>query len=989
MAFSAIASLSVFAAAPLPVLSIEQADIDVATGTNITLPLALTHRESVTTNLPSQLINPATRGPNELERSFQGSLFIPRNLLVPVSGVGNSVNRIEVELGGNASFAVDGSFSASTNQGIGRSLGNLAMGGSARVYRDNDLNGHMVYRMSVMQSLLDITELDFEEDLGIAVPIHVLATNFNAPITLTIRFYTGVNRNDLVTTRNVTLPVATGQVNALTAPVRGAGQGMPTANLTATTGRVTYTLMETQPGALTNPAFNGDPENGGRGLRGITVTIGNTSGMGPFEFNRAAINNTDPDVGGLFITLGGTSITVYQTHDAALNALGGAITYDGGRQPMDDVGIVRNLLPMSTSVNQPSYAFFSHENTRLNIVVGNSLAINARSRALIIGNVRFQQRDVVNPTAQSEIPLVFGSDIMGGGNLLNNIGGAATASIAAATFTGHSVSIVQMGGTGAAGVPTHDDNTIQAGRVDCDLPAETAATFEQSSRRLTVVPQDIVINTAGVRIQQPVAVGTDTLNPLAGEVTYTLVDAQGNPLDGVAIRALWLGTGPNNMGLSAHNLDTGVTQGLFVNRPGTQSPTAITGNNTVTAVQGTAIFGVNHVSVRGLSTLGMHRNLNARFALTADINFSGPVFVEVTGSALGTSGRVQIAQVRAGVTAKVETTVVPVGFSTVVLADIVIAETEPGDIKQGVIVVSLDPVHGAGQLTFAPMTANQLRNAITVTGDTNTFMNPTVDSSWGITAVQTGFGINEFYLPIEARWANGEVASTIVLSGIRINTLIGTVPAGRYGITVGGSAVTNVEDVVLNRTWDGVRFNNVTNALRARYGHGPLYVSGVIDVGGTANRPGVPTETVVAGVAWTPGGSFTIDGRTISFTNAQGVALTSINLDGRLFVPMRAIIEGMGGSIEFFAGVNGGPHRLVTTLPGAAREEAIWTVGLAEVNAGGVHRPLTSAPMIVNAPGTPNDGSTFLPLRGIAEAHGLVLSEGTTANPVATISLVP
>jgi hypothetical protein len=289
------------------------------------------------------------------------------------------------------------------------------------------------------------------------------------------------------------------------------------------------------------------------------------------------------------------------------------------------------------------------------------------------------------------------------------------------------------------------------------------------------------------------------------------------------------------------------------------------------------------------------------------------------------------------------------------------------------------------------MTANQLRNAITVTGDTNTFMNPSVNSGGGITAVQTGFGITEFVLPIDARWADGEVPSTIVLSGIRINTLIGTVPAGKYGMTVGGSAVTNVEEVVLNRLWNGglERFVNVPNAQYARYGHGPLKVEAVIDVGGTANRPGVPTETVVAGVAWTPGGSFTIDGRTISFTNAQGVALTSINLDGRLFVPMRAVIEGMGGSIEFFAGVNGGPHRLVTNLPGAAREEAIWTVGLAEVNAGGVHRPLTSAPMIVNAPGTPNDGSTFLPLRGIAEAHGLVLSEGTTANPVATISLVP
>jgi len=148
-------------------------------------------------------------------------------------------------------------------------------------------------------------------------------------------------------------------------------------------------------------------------------------------------------------------------------------------------------------------------------------------------------------------------------------------------------------------------------------------------------------------------------------------------------------------------------------------------------------------------------------------------------------------------------------------------------------------------------------------------------------------------------------------------------------------------------------------------------------------------EPVVAGVDWSGGGSFYLDGERVPFTNAAGVALTAMNIDGRLFVPMRAIIEAMGGSIDFFMGVNGAPHRLITNLPGALREEVIWTIGAAEVNAAGLVRPLTNAPFIHLGPDHPaNIDSTFLPLRGIAEAHGLILDDGVASGTgVSTITL--
>jgi hypothetical protein len=502
------------------------------------------------------------------------------------------------------------------------------------------------------------------------------------------------------------------------------------------------------------------------------------------------------------------------------------------------------------------------------------------------------------------------------------------------------------------------------------------------------------INTRGVRIEQNVF-GFGQQSVLAAPVTYSLVDAEGNPLEGVAMRAVQF---------SANNAPTA-----------SQNPTG----HAVPAGQRGVSWTVNFVPAGNLpeiaervgSSVSFHPNgqevtvltgtrggnpaqhLNARFAIVADANFRGEVYVKVTSpfldTQLGDNNILQIATVRPGVVVAVETTVVPVGFSNTVLADIVISETEPGDLTTGEMRIAIDQPFGWGQVVFGSLTAAQARNVVSVGGSTLPGQRPTV--------VLHGTDGTENHLNLTlTRIATnlGTEPAVITLSGLRVVSPWGTINQGLFGLSVDGLSVTNISTRAYgaaNFNWTGTELkvgNEVGGAGFFRWAQGPLVVANVIDVGGTGIVSAV--VPVTAGVNWAGGGSFFIDGEARSFTNAQGVALTAMNIDGRLFVPMRAVIEGMGGTIEFFAGVNGAPHRLITNLPGAVRPEVIWTVGLAEVNAVGVVRPLTNAPMIWNGPGQDaNIGSTFLPLRGIAEAHGLILSEGDAANPQATITLQP
>jgi hypothetical protein len=309
------------------------------------------------------------------------------------------------------------------------------------------------------------------------------------------------------------------------------------------------------------------------------------------------------------------------------------------------------------------------------------------------------------------------------------------------------------------------------------------------------------------------------------------------------------------------------------------------------------------------------------------------------------------------------------------LYDIVISETRIGDFRSGTIEIELEQPFGWSQMLFGMTgTLLQTQRHVTVTGGGNTTVTAVLDP---ITTL-TGFESNSLVLNITRAGTIGPntTPATITLSGISVVSDRADVPAGIYGLHVRGDLITNIESHILNAlpALGGVPQQILPGRTNFRpWGQGSLLVPGLISVGGI----GVAVQ-VVASVNWA-GGGFTVDGESVVFRNAQGVALTAMNINDRMYVPMRAIIEGLGGTIVFRDADANGPAQIRTILPGAPNEVVTWTNGSRVVDiTGGGDVWLTDAPMIWEGPLNPeNVWSTFVPFRGIAEAHGLELEPGT------------
>jgi hypothetical protein len=167
-----------------------------------------------------------------------------------------------------------------------------------------------------------------------------------------------------------------------------------------------------------------------------------------------------------------------------------------------------------------------------------------------------------------------------------------------------------------------------------------------------------------------------------------------------------------------------------------------------------------------------------------------------------------------------------------------------------------------------------------------------------------------------------------------------------------------------------------------RYGHRPLMFENFITVGTPGFAANADNRIQIA---HTPGGSFTVEGESVSFANAQGTALTSINQPpGRLFVPMRSVIEALGGTIAPFNNEDGVGVAGVTAQIGGTTVE--WRIGSTNYVVTGGPRPGTFAmstggisvsPFIAvptnNGNNPANNDTTFLPIRYIADAFGLEL----------------
>jgi hypothetical protein len=381
--------------------------------------------------------------------------------------------------------------------------------------------------------------------------------------------------------------------------------------------------------------------------------------------------------------------------------------------------------------------------------------------------------------------------------------------------------------------------------------------------------------------------------------------------------------------------------------------------------------------------------LDFAFRLAPERDFVGDVFVQIvpTGpiqaSLPKNNERVQIASVREHNSVTAQTTNVEVGFSTVLIQEIVISESFRGAFTSGshTLIFTLDQPLFGGQFSFVNIPFNVMANHVDVVGGPS-------GTSAVIPQRNINTPANEFSLTLTVgAGATGDPIA-VTLSNIRVN-VAGNVPEGPYGFTItqpratdttGVSVttglLTNLDYMVRNVDVDAGGINTMVSRATAtyvNYAQPTIRVENAIVVGEAQKV--VETTTTTVEIMWADGmNSFIVDGQVRNFRTEGGALLTSRNVDNRTYVPMRSVIEALGGVIFWIPGGGpGGANQIATEIPGALRPEVLWTVGSTVVTIpGALPRSVSVAPLFDN-------GTNYLPFRSIAEAHGFDLDDGVSA----------
>jgi hypothetical protein len=952
------------------------------------------------------------------------NLFIPAHYLLANTSTGQGVtSSLDITLTGNAQFrhADNASTSGNNNIRVEQSYG-VRFGGTVTV----GTLGTNGFNMTVENNVLRLTQITIPdnsgEQSGIAVPLRIQAANHDVPITLSIgnpRTNVGAPTGSALSNRYA------GNAAILLPTVAAIGDGVSTPNFPGTVPTVgvwdlganaparSLNLTEVAPGRLTNLTAAAAGSNQvlaqESALRGLTIDIGLLNG--PHVFARG----TEP-----VLLLGGSQIRVFSSHDTAFVPMG-LSTVDNAPRQYDGNGVIMNLRPMTDAVNARSYAFFSHDDTRLNIVLGprdsggalwgttgnnsNEVDPNAPVRTLNITELRFQHREPFSPTFAPNVQITVGQNMGPGYSYgTSGIGGNTNWSGNAVSFENYELAFRQMGSPTAApntNNPEHSGNRFWSGfapfsGVNAPLVQGQGTAIGNGT---PVTRGDIANNwnfSAGVRLVQPTA---GLINNLIGANTFTLVDAEGNILDDAIIAAVFVGTGPSDQAIDA--------RGIVINHV-----SALTTADLVDGTHGHGEANVafspdgRSVTISGITPNPANRNhntnLNVRFAITTDPNFSGNVYVQASGGLIDTnlSGTsiVQIATVEAPFTISVEAREVALGVNYVVLNDITITENSAGAFMgtgaNRFIELRLDHAFGGGQLSFAPVNTTQARQMVTTEGN--------AVAAHNIQATLQPFtAANADVLRIDLTrnfFIAGTEATTITISGVRVGGTFNQIPRGIYGFTATGTAITNVDAGEINTlTASGSTPERVLTANQPnfrRYGHGPLRIENVfavgvsLDAGGNFVDPNAPTPVITVG--WAPGTSMTINGATQTFANGMSSIFNAETQ--RIYFPITELVAALGGTFDWDdsrAYITGNRY-LTTVIPGAANETVTWifphprpyadTTVMVE---GLGPRTVTNAPFLgVNEVNPSNNGRTMIPVRGLVQAHGLVIEDGTGSSVI-------
>jgi len=655
-------------------------------------------------------------------------------------------------------------------------------------------------------------------------------------------------------------------------------------------------------------------------------------------------------------------------------------------------GVITNLTN-NAAANRVNYAFLSHNGSRINIVTTgvDRTAPNliTTSGSILVTGLYVAQRTPLDPTWSPEggFPITIGSALATGNTMgafpdgshtfnLNNFGSFAPQSVTMTTGTP----------TELIAGKTFEDNFVVTG----------------TTARTAIVPEQLVGHVAQVTLRDtvgmqggPIGATSSPLGLSLDRFSYTLTDADGYVLPEARI----VGVRFNTPGINASGSGFGYGSGAqrlhawYLNDGfGTvQSVNPVNNNvlNNNSAVHGSPIvqfatdghsFSVGNVRHQ----TGAPIELVANIYISTAPGFDGTVYVTVASQFGDFSQTNPVATVASPISVDTSSNVLARGFHSTPVSDIVITENWYGALREDSILnvaiqqfVADTAQAGLLQINFWPINLNN----VNITGDANNANRLGVSLRQNAMEASSSIGF-------ETRNVSYGTASTLTLNNLAVS-IGGSVPVGTYGLIVSGNAVQDNFNGAHGINYDTAVVGNIhqpNSPLFLRFGFEGFVFPNYIDLREVLHAGGARNVTVT----WTPSGIFTADGNTVGFVNNAGQSITSINVaPGTLFAPMRAVIEAMGGTIIPVAGADGRIAQVITTLPDAPNTQVTWTIGQTAV-AGGAVANVPYAPFIAvdgNNGGNPaNNGTTYLPLRGIAYAHGLVLDAGTTASPQATVS---
>jgi hypothetical protein len=844
-------------------------------------------------------------------RSFAGNLIIPEHIFrAPQIGTLArewTATEIEITLNGhgNQGFRAtapvgtthEHGYGLGTNSGVIEVGGNAASGGefglqvSPGRLQITDRFWNPATGVEVIGHFLSFGDSD---RTGLVVPIH-FTTQASADVTLTVRVLAnGVVMSTHVLNINRPVAAAAGQVAVTTTPADAAGR---VGSVTMTTAGIT--LTESVRGVFmpsnTTATGTGDvPTTTGRPtVRGFRITLDNQGHSFGTNLSANALQSVGLGAAGSSATnfstgtglgLAGGIATQYRLMFAAPDA-NGRIGYvdvifpvDLSRDPFGTASITVTAGALTVNLldrwsPNPSFGAVTATVQEL------AWYIEDGSRVANLGERASDQR----PHG------AFGSREL------------STNNVTLGSLVQSDITFGAMGGTGAQthrNDPNHALNTIVAGMVR-GLPAggtvdsRTNANVEISNTPSAAQLANTVINTAGVRLEH-VARAEDAFNEFTAPITYRIVDSQGNPIEGVAIRGVWLGVGG-----ASENTATG---GYILNQVGEIRTNNVDGVN--------VIFGADNQS---LMVTGVQRDvnaLNARFALAVDVNVPAQtIYVEVFSPAGLPTDRIAIATVTPGVVVEIATTTAPVGFGHVTLNNIVISETRIGDFGTGgQLTIELVQPFGWASMSFAPTgTVSQTNLMVTTAGGGNTTIAASLtpvtaanNDSLVVNVARTGT-INANTLP-----------ASVTISGITVISPFANVPAGAYGITVAGDLISNLAEA-------NVRADGTSVMAGPTFRPWAMSVMNVEDVIRVGTGVGVITQTRTIGFSGAAA-HFYIDGVRTPFVGGEIEQFGT----SRNYVPLAALFTSMGLPAAEHVIWNEENRTVTTWMPGAPHPVVVW-----------------------------------------------------------------